>query len=193
MSLFALAERIGFNCFFNCFGDPSNDKNSKNRRKNKVANPGNNNQNNNKFVESIHELGQQYNISVLPVHANFEIDNIYPETNQVDKWNIIIIGSDKTFVHVHLYDLQIPDAQLFLNHRSGAVLGKELKEFFDPVFDATLCGRQLQFLIGWSGDIYLVNTFPIRNPNSNVIGAILFIRNYLLLPRISFHGSVMDE
>jgi hypothetical protein len=170
MSLVSIIEPLKFH--FNCF---CGEKDSKLKNKYK-----------NKFIESIHEHGQAYNITVIPVQVDFEIDNIYPETNQVDKWNIIIIGRDKTFVHVHLYDLVIPDAENFVNNRAGSVLNRELRDFFDPVFENTLAGQQLQFIMGWLGNIHLVNTYPIKNQNNMIIGAILFIRNYMLLPKLFF-------
>jgi hypothetical protein len=73
-----------------------------------------------------------------------------------------------------------------VNNRAGSVLNRELRDFFDPVFENTLAGQQLQFIMGWLGNIHLVNTYPIKNQNNMIIGAILFIRNYMLLPKLFF-------
>jgi hypothetical protein len=130
----------------------------------------------------IRRRGAEYNIGVLPAVVDFTIDNLYPETNEVHKWNTIIIGKDKTFIHLSIYDLNIPDPPGFMNQKASHVMSPELQMFFDPIFDRTLSGNKLQFLISWRAQIYLVNTYPITNQKDDVIGAIVFIRNCNLLP-----------
>jgi hypothetical protein len=124
-------------------------------------------------------------MTILPVPATFCIENLYPSTNHVDLWNILIIGNDKTFVHAALRDLDMPDERTFANNRSGTVLNRELQEFFDPIFDQTLANHKLQFYMTWQGKIFLVNSYPIVNQLSDVIGGIFFIRNFSLMPRMT--------
>lgn len=139
-----------------------------------------------RIYDDVASMGERYNITILPVYAGFCIENLYPETNQVHKWNIIIIGKDKTFIHVSVHDLDLPQHETFPNRRSGNVLDRQLQDFFDPIFDKTLMKHQLQFIMAWSQRIFLVNTYPICNQVGGVIGAVIFIRNYNLMPKMTF-------
>lgn len=144
------------------------------------------------IYDEVRTAGERYNITILPVHANFCIDNLYPETNQVHKWNIIIIGKDKTFIHVSIHDLDLPEYDTFPNRRAGNVLDRHLQDFFDPIFEKTLSNQKLQFVMGWSHRIFLVNTYPLNNQFGNVIGAVIFIRNYSLMPKMTFAPLTHD-
>ena len=145
------------------------------------------------IYDEVSSIGERYNVTILPVHANFCIENLYPETNQVHKWNIIIIGKDKTFVHVSIHDLDLPEYETFVNRRAGNVLDRQLQDFFDPIFDKTLSNQRLQFVMGWSHRIYLVNTYPLNNQFGSVIGAVIFIRNYSLMPKMTFAPVAQED
>lgn len=130
------------------------------------------------------EVSEKYNIAILPVVSDYKIENLYPVTDQVHKWNILIVGNDKTYIHASIYDLDIP-SKILENNLGARVLCSELNEFFDPIFDKTLQGRKLQFLIIWRKTTYMVNTYPLQNTSDNVVGAIMFVRAYELLPKMA--------
>lgn len=136
------------------------------------------------------DIASKYDMTILPVPASFCIDNLYPPTNHVHRWNILIIGKDKTFVHASICDLDLPDQTKFPNNRCGTVLSRELQEFFDPIFDQTLANHQLQFYMAWQSKIFLVNTYPILNQRTEVIGGVLFIRDNSLLPRMTLANQL---
>lgn len=161
MALFSLFENGVINCFF-----PSLRKKKENKE----------------FRNSLEMIGAKYNISVLPVIADFEFENLYPETNQVHKWNIFIVGKDKTYIHAQIYDLDIPEGKNLPNHKGANVLTEELNEFFEPCFDKTLEGRRLQLMVIWRKKTYLLNTYPLTNHKHNVVGAVMFLRDFELLP-----------
>ncbi len=142
-----------------------------------------------RFESRLKSVGSKYNIAILPVISDYEIENLYPVTDQVHKWNILIVGSDKTYIHASIYDLDIPETENLVNNRGTTVLSHELNEFFDPIFDNTLNGRKLQFLIIWRKTTYLVNTYPLENQSNKVVGAIMFVRAYELLPKMSLDMS----
>lgn len=169
MAWLTLVEKLKFNCF--CGSFPSDDDSIR-----PVPNESDH------AFNYIRNRGAEFNIGVLPAVVDFTIDNLYPETNEVHKWNTLIIGNDKTFIHVSIYDLDIPEVPSMPNQKAGNVLNRELQSFFDPIFDRTLAGSKLQFLISWRGHIYLVNTYPLSNQKDSVIGAVIFIRNCNLLP-----------
>lgn len=145
------------------------------------------------IYDEVSTIAERYDITILPVHADFRIDNLYPETNQVHKWNIIIIGKDKTFIHASIHDLDFPDFESFPNRRSGNVLDRQLQDFFDPIFDKTLNNEKLQFIMCWSKKIYLVNTYPLANQISDVIGGVIFIRDYSLMPKMTFASRIGER
>lgn len=167
------------NCIVNCFF-PSCCKKDENANEEKIQE---------RFQQKLKSVGAKYNIAILPVISDYEIDNLYPVTDQVHKWNILIVGSDKTYIHASIYDLDIPETDNLVNNRGATVLCHELNEFFDPIFDNTLSGRKLQFLIIWRKTTYLVNTYPLENQSSKVVGAIMFVRAYELLPKMSLDMS----
>lgn len=175
MTLFSLFENGVINCFFG----------NRKQRERKLENQ--------KFQSKIERIGAKYNICVLPVMAEFEIENLYPVTDQVHKWNILIVGKDKTYIHANIYDLDIPEAENLPNHKGANVLGLELNEFFDPVFDKTLDGKKLQMLIVWRKNTYLVNTYPLTNQRNGVVGAIMFIRAYDLMPNPMTASSIRNS
>jgi hypothetical protein len=142
-----------------------------------------------RFESRLKSVGSKYNIAILPVISDYEIENLYPVTDQVHKWNILIVGSDKTYIHASIYDLDIPETENLVNNRGTTILSTELNEFFDPIFDNTLKGRKLQFLIIWRKTTYLVNTYPLENQSNKVVGAIMFVRAYELLPKMSLDMS----
>ena len=168
MGFLTLVEKLKFNCF--CGSFPNEDESIRPGHENEHA------------FNYIRNRGAEYNIGVLPAVVDFTIDNLYPVSNEVHKWNILIIGKDKTFIHVCIYDLDIPEVSAMPNQKAGNVLSRELQLFFDPIFDRTLAGSKLQFLISWRGNIYLVNTYPMSNQKDSVIGGIFFIRNCNQLP-----------
>ena len=171
MAILTFLENFIVNCF--CFKDEkANEKKVQER-----------------FEQKLKSVGAKYNIAILPVISDYEIDNLYPITDQVHKWNILIVGNDKTYIHASIYDLDIPETENLINNRGTAVLSHELNEFFDPIFDNTLKGRKLQFLIIWRKTTYLVNTYPLENQSNNVVGAIMFVRAYELLPKMSLEMS----
>jgi hypothetical protein len=143
------------------------------------------------MYKQVDSIACKYDMTILPVPVVHCIENLYPPTNHVHKWNILIVGKDKTFIHASLPDLaDFPDESSFPNNRSGTVLCRELQEFFDPIFDETLRNEQLQFYMTFRCKIYLCNTYPILNQLNQVIGAILFIRDNSLMPRMAFVNPV---
>lgn len=137
--------------------------------------------------KNIYAASHKHNINVLPVLPNFDIQNLYPITDRVEQWNVLVVGSDKTYILASLKDpfmrMDPPDAETLLPNRQGPeVLPAELNAFFDPVWDKTLLGRQLQFYILWNERLYFINTYPFFNSSHRVIGAILFMRAFHSLP-----------
>jgi hypothetical protein len=109
------------------------------------------------FNQRLHELGDRYNISTLPVLIGKELTDLYPITDQVHKWNTFIVGKNKNYILVNCYDLNLGvDEREILNKQSDNYLVDELNEYFNPVWDKTLNGNDLQFFMIWKGKTYLI-------------------------------------
>lgn len=123
-------------------------------------------------------LNGKYDIHILKVAADFHLKNLYPITDQVERWSVFIVGNDLTYIHVSVGDFTFPDSENLLNHQGTNILNKELNEFFEPLWKQTLAGNQLQFYMSVKQRLYFVNTYPFVNDNKYIIGAVMFIRPF---------------
>jgi hypothetical protein len=135
-------------------------------------------------VKDLLSFNERYNITILPVIDDYVFENLYPKTNKVQTWNVFVVGNDKTFIVSNNTDFNIPDD--ITNTRGEKIPSQELKDFFDEVFEKTLKGQDLQFLMIFSNKTYVVNSYYISNQNKKVIGACAFIRLFDLLPIITY-------
>jgi hypothetical protein len=110
----------------------------------------------------------------------YELDNLYPLTDQVHMWNIFVVGNDKTYILANVCDpeVSITNSEYLLNRKAENILPVKLQEVFNKIWDRTLSGSQLQFYLSFNGRMYFVNTYPILNNNKKVIGAIMFMRKF---------------
>lgn len=134
--------------------------------------------------KNIYHVTPEYKVSILPIQANFDIENLYPATDQVHIWNIFVVGSDKTYILANVNDehICIPNAEYLPNHQGPKMLPNELVMVFDNIWTKTLSGSKLQFYMVWNGKLYLINTYPMSNNKNKIIGAILFMRGFDTVP-----------
>jgi hypothetical protein len=117
------------------------------------------------------DLGKRFNITILPLDdIECEFTDLYPTSDNTNHWNTFIVGRDKSYIQATVFDLH-------LDNHERLIQTDELKEFFNPIWDKTLSGCNVQFMMIWLSRTYVVNTYPMRNFNNNVIGAMMFIRN----------------
>jgi hypothetical protein len=164
---------------FNCFcGGKKNMKNAKNEDD----------------IVKIQKLSTKYNISILPIKNFFELESLYPVTNQVHTWSTFIIGKDKTYVLANGYnfDLGAPAEEL-LNKKAPGHMNENLVEFFEPIWKRTLKEQQLQFFMVYCGITYLVNTYALRNESHKIIGACMFIRTFDSMPSVTSRLTTHKE
>lgn len=136
--------------------------------------------------EELYTVTREYKISLLATSHNYEIENLYPTTNQVELWNIFIVGSDKTYILANVNDPSIilPEAEQLKNKTGLNILPEGLNAFMNTIWDKTLSDKQLQFYMTWNGKLFFVNTYPFYNGRSKVIGAIMFMRAYERMPEV---------
>lgn len=125
--------------------------------------------------QSIVRVGKQYNILILPLDIDYEFTDLYPISNNVHTWNTFIVGRGKSYIQASIYDLAIDNHERMTDKNN--ILSDELNKFFDPIWDKTLNGCDVQFMMVWLNKTYVVNTYAIKNFNKTIIGAVMFIRN----------------
>jgi hypothetical protein len=139
--------------------------------------------------QQLYNVSKKYKISILPIVSGFNLDNLYPLTDQVQFWNIFIVGRDKTYILASCKNIKIPNTEQLLNKTADGILPDELREFFDPIWDKTLKGSQLQFYIVFNSSTYFVNTYPFYNDRKRVIGAIMFLRLFETMPDVYYMNN----
>lgn len=117
-------------------------------------------------------------IHILPTNEQFKLKNLYPSTNKTEKWSVLCVGSDLTYIKVCLGDFNLKGMDFLTNKKGGNVISKRLNDTLEPIWNATLKGNRLQFFLLVNGLTYLVNSFPLDNTDGSVIGAVMFIRAY---------------
>ena len=160
MGIASIIEQIVINC--NCFF-PSKRTRTKKKQYDEID-------------KQLASLNGKYNIHILKVDENFHLKNLYPVTDQVERWSTLIIGNDKTYIQVSMGDFQFENGNELVNKTGNNILSQELQEFFDPLWTQTLAGNQLQFYMSVSSKLYFVNTYPFVNDRKDIIGAVMFIR-----------------
>lgn len=156
---------------FNCFcSKPCSIKQSKKQR--------------DSFDRDLYTIGEKHNISILPVQHTFELDNLYPKSNHVQEWTTLVIGKDKTYILCQLGGIAFANSDKLVNHKGAGIMPESLEEFFDPLWDKTLTGRNLQLFIVIDGRTYFMNTFALKNSNLHVIGACMFLRPFNTIPNV---------
>lgn len=124
----------------------------------------------------LYNASKQYDIAILPMTSGSKLDNLHPLVDHIQFGNTFVVGNDKTYIVADVVNLEIPDTDKQLNVQDDIFLPEELKNFFDPIWDKTLQGSQLQFYIVFKGKTYFVNTYPFCNDKKSVIGAIMFLK-----------------
>lgn len=130
--------------------------------------------------KNIYKVTREYKISILPITADFDIENLYPLTDHVELWNIFVVGNDKTYILANVNDphILIPNINALPNKQAQNILPDELITVFNGIWSKTLTGKQLQFYMVWNSKLYFVNTYPFFNGKNVVIGAIMFMRAF---------------
>lgn len=166
MGLASIIENI--NITFNCFKNSTIEK--ENRRK---------------FIGN----AKKFNIIILPVDKSFNLENLFPPGNNVEEWNIFIIGNDKKYILSEINTLGIEKYNKFdvINTKGLTSLPEELVEFLESVWEETLKGINMQFFIICKSITYLCNSYVLQNEKRITIGAVLFIRKLIDIPFSEVH------
>lgn len=136
----------------------------------------------------IYQVSREHKISILPIVASYDIENLYPLTDQVHLWNTFVVGNDTTYILANICDSAVAqgeyiDQGTLLNKKGNGIIPTDLSQFMDAVWDKTLSGKQMQFFMVWNARLFFTNTYPLFNGSSKVIGAVMFMRSFDSLPQ----------
>ena len=146
---------------------------------------------------NIYETAQNSNILILPATNIETLKSLFPETNHVALWNILIVGKDKEYILVKLNgDLQFSGCDRLVNNKYADKMPKEIRQLLDSIWEKTLLGKNLQFIMIFHGKAYLCNSYCFKNENLEIIGAICFLRDMENMQdnqRLSVDGNNMMD
>jgi hypothetical protein len=183
--MFKIVDSLSF--VFNCFcGKREDESNQEQQQQQQQQQQQLDRQQDDHLTHKIFTLCEKHRISILPVQRSFEVEDLYPSTNQVHTWNIFVVGKDKTYILSNTNCIDIENSSNLVNKKAEGVIPIHFVEFFEPVWDKTLSGKHLQFFMVYEGRTFLVDTYPFFNNSSDVIGACMFMRLFETLPMSMF-------
>ena len=144
--------------------------------------------------QSIYEQAQASNILLIPATNIQTLKSLFPETNHVHLFSILVVGKNREYILVKLNgDLRFNGQEKLVNNKQNDSMPTEIRKVLDGVWDKTINdAKSLQFLMVYKGICYLCNSYPFLNESKEVIGAICFLRNIDLIqnaPRLSVDRS----
>lgn len=147
-------------------------------------------------VRDVMKQGKKYQITILPISTNYKLENLYPITDAVEKWNTFIVGNDMTYILTKVYDDIFREEltnELLLNKKSNNLIAEDLHLFLFSVWKETLKGNNLQFFMVYKSKLFFCNSYNFKNQSGYIIGAILFIRLFDSMPPIKDNIAVIPQ
>lgn len=145
------------------------------------------------IAKDIYEYSKRNDILIIPLIREYNLDNLYPREDQVEQWNIFIVGQDKTYIQAKIRDpiFEINENKLLNTQgQDEEAVSPRFKEFLDKVWDNTLQDIQLQFFTYINSKLFLLNSYPFKNKENKVIGGICFIREAGIIDKAIFDKNI---
>ena len=146
--------------------------------------------------QELYDYSKQNDILIIPLIKEYNLDNLYPAEDEVEKWNIFIVGQDKTYIQAKVTDriFEINESRI-LNTRGDDEnnISPRFKTFMDKIWDYTLLGKQLQFFTYINSKLFLLNSYPFKNNNNKIIGGICFIREAGIIDKNIFDLNLKNS
>lgn len=149
---------------------------------------------NTQFIDKeLYEYSKQNDILLIPLLNDYELNNLYPIMDEVEKWDIFIVGSDKTYI--------LAKTRSFTNRINDGILNKKINDnidnkfhdFLDKIWDRTLNGKNIQIFVYTRKTLYFLNSYSFRNQKNDIIGAICFIRNAGIVDESVFDNNIIQN
>ena len=130
-----------------------------------------------KIDKELYDYSKENDILIIPLVKEYNLDNLYPKEDEVEKWNIFIVGQDKTYIKAQINEKSFEIKKELINNRAdNDKVSPRFQIFLDKIWNNTLRDNQLQFFTYINSKLYLLNSYPFKNHNKKVIGGICFIR-----------------
>lgn len=141
----------------------------------------------NEILEDLYDYSKKNDIVLIPLVKRYNLENLYPIEDEVEKWNIFIVGNDKTYIQAKAPDFSknIKEDEM-LNTKGKSYMEERIYNFLDKIWDKTLKGQQIQIFVYTFRTLYLLNSYGLRNENNEIIGAICFMRDAGLVDKAVF-------
>ena len=127
---------------------------------------------------------KENDILLIPMINGYELDNLYPVADQVEFWNIFIIGCDKTYICAQ--NIDFCKEEEILNKSGVGAMEERIFDFLDKIWTETLADKQIQIFVYLNSKLYLLNSYPFKNKKDIIIGACCFIREAGLIDKKAF-------
>ena len=144
-----------------------------------------------KTMNDIYEYSKKNDILIIPLVKNYVLDNLYPKEDEVEKWNIFIVGNDKTYILSKIIDktFEIDDVSLLNNKASPLNMSERYYKFLEKIWEKTLNGIDLQFFCYIDTKLFFLNSFSLKNSNNVIIGGICVIRDAGIVDKSVFDNN----
>lgn len=131
----------------------------------------------NDCFDEVVSTAEQNNVLVLPARAIDNLKNLYPVSDNVEsRFNILIVGSDKSYILCKLSDLKLTGADRLENHKYSQSMPENIRAILDSIWDKTLLGNSLMFYLVVQGRTFVCNSFPLYTNNNIICGAMCCLR-----------------
>lgn len=143
----------------------------------------------------LYDYSRQNDILIIPLVKEYNLDNLYPKEDQVEQWNIFIVGQDKTYIQAKVTNTLFEiDEKKILNTKGDEKISisPRFKHFLDKIWDYTLSGQKLQFFTYISSKLFLLNSYPFLNDCDEIIGGICFIREAGIIDKNIFDTNYQN-
>ena len=144
--------------------------------------------NSNQNLEDLYDYSKKNDIILIPLVKKYNLENLYPVEDEVEKWNIFVVGNDKTYIQAKAPDFSknIKEDEM-LNTKGKSYMEERIFNFLDRIWDKTLNGQQIQIFVYTFRTLYLLNSYSLRNTDNNeIIGSICFMRDAGLVDKDIF-------
>lgn len=144
--------------------------------------------------QELYDYSKENDILIIPLVKKYNLKNLYPEEDEVEKWNIFIVGNNKTYISANIFENSFGIiGEKLLNDTGIKNMPKRMYDFLDKVWDYTLKGKQLQFFCYINSKLFLLNSYPFYNSNKKIIGGICFIREAGMVDKKIFDINVIGN
>ena len=143
--------------------------------------------------KDLYEYSKKNDILLIPLLNDYQLNNLYPIMDEVEKWDIFIIGSDKTYILAKTRSFKNRINDEILNQKIIQNIDKKFHQFLDKIWERTLNGRNIQIFVYTRKTLYFLNSYSFKNQNNDIIGAICFIREAGLVDDSVFDNTVIKN